>query len=245
VNINTLLWFTYQTIQTMPHTAELNGHKVIAGDLLSPLGDDRMNWLLERATQRTKNKGEHIYYTNEPSGHVFIIESGKVKVGGFSSDGRESIRRLANPGDLIGELALTGEQTRKEHAVALEDETVVYQVDLQDIYTLMRSKPEFAIHFVRHLTQQLKLAQRRCEGIVFNDARTRIVEAIRSLAQTQGQVLAGGSVLITHALTHQDLALYTATSRQTVTTVLNELKDNNIINFDRKSILVHELETLR
>jgi len=229
----------------MANTAELNGHKVNISELLSPLGDDRIHWLLERATHRTKNKGEHIYYTNEPSGHIFIIESGKVKIGGFSKDGRESIRRLAAAGDIIGELALTGESMRKEHAVALEDETVVHQVDLQDIYTLMRSKPEFAIHIVQHLTQQLKKAQRRCEGIVFNDARTRIVEAIKDLASTQGQVLAGGSVLITHALTHQDLALFTATSRQTVTTVLNELKDNNIINFDRKSILVHEPDTLR
>lgn len=229
----------------MSEIAELNGQKIISSELLSPLGNDRINWLLSRATQRHKNKGENIYYNNEPSGHVFIIESGKVKVGGFSVDGRESIRCLANPGDLVGELALTGEKIRKEHAVALEDDTIVHQVDVNDILTLMRSKPDFAVHFTHHLAQRLEKVQKRCEGIVFNDARTRIVEAIREMAHGQGQVLAGGSVLITHSLTHQDLALFTATSRQTVTTVLNELKDNNIINFDRKSILVHEMETLR
>ncbi|MFO0506467.1 MAG: helix-turn-helix domain-containing protein, partial [Chryseotalea sp.] len=36
----------------------------------------------------------------------------------------------------------------------------------------------------------------------------------------------------------------TGTSRQTVTTVLNELKEKNLINFDRKKILIRDLEKL-
>jgi CRP/FNR family cyclic AMP-dependent transcriptional regulator len=229
----------------MPNIVGPTSPKLMNSTLLAPLGEDRINWLLERATVRNRNRGEHLYYMNEPSDHVFLIESGKVKVGGLSSDGRESIRSIAGAGEMVGEPALSGERMRREHAVALEDDTVAYQVDVEDILTLMRSEPEFAIHLTRHLARRLEKAQDRCEGIIFNDARTRIVEAIRELADTQGQVLAGGSVLITHSLTHQDLALLTATSRQTVTTVLNELKDNAIINFDRKSILVHEMGTLR
>ncbi|MFN6090439.1 MAG: helix-turn-helix domain-containing protein [Cyclobacteriaceae bacterium] len=36
----------------------------------------------------------------------------------------------------------------------------------------------------------------------------------------------------------------TGTSRQTVTTILNDLKEKNLINFDRKRILVRDLEKL-
>ena len=40
------------------------------------------------------------------------------------------------------------------------------------------------------------------------------------------------------------MANLSATSRQTVTIVLNELKEANLINFDSKSILIHDINDL-
>lgn len=211
---------------------------------LSTLGDDRERWLMARSTIRTRARGEHIFYPLEPSGQVFFIVSGRVKVGTFASDGRETIRHLAYPGDMLGELALQGETRRKDFATALDEEVTVFAVEAADLTTLMQSSADFAVEMMRHMTRKLQQAQMRCDSIIFSDARTRIVDTVREMALSHGQVLASGSVLITHALTHQDLASLTATSRQTVTTVLNELKDRNIINFDRRSILVHEMQTL-
>jgi hypothetical protein len=36
-----------------------------------------------------------------------------------------------------------------------------------------------------------------------------------------------------------------ADTRQTVTTILNELKEKNLINFDRKKILIRDLASLK
>jgi CRP-like cAMP-binding protein len=51
-------------------------------------------------------------------------------------------------------------------------------------------------------------------------------------------------IQLNHSLTHQDIANLTATSRQTVTSILNELKEDEIIKFDRQTILVHDIEKL-
>ena len=51
--------------------------------------------------------------------------------------------------------------------------------------------------------------------------------------------------MIPTKLTHKDIAALTGTSRQTVTTILNELKDQNLINFDRKKILIRDLDRLK
>jgi len=51
--------------------------------------------------------------------------------------------------------------------------------------------------------------------------------------------------MIPTKLTHKDIAALTGTSRQTVTTVLNELKDKNLINFDRRKILIRDLAQLK
>jgi len=51
-------------------------------------------------------------------------------------------------------------------------------------------------------------------------------------------------VLVKHDLTHQDMANLTATSRQTVTTVLNDLKEKDLIYMERKRFLIRELDKL-
>ncbi len=55
----------------------------------------------------------------------------------------------------------------------------------------------------------------------------------------------GYEMLLKHSLTHQDIANITCTSRQTVTLVLNELRKENLIYFNRGRILVRDMETLR
>jgi CRP-like cAMP-binding protein len=51
--------------------------------------------------------------------------------------------------------------------------------------------------------------------------------------------------MVKNQLTHQDIANLTGTSRQTVTTVLNDLRDRNIINFDRRKILIRDMDKLK
>jgi len=70
------------------------------------------------------------------------------------------------------------------------------------------------------------------------------VEFIREMAEERGQKV-GFETMVKNRLTHQDMANLTGTSRQTVTTILNELRDKNLINFDRRKILIRDMDKLR
>jgi CRP-like cAMP-binding protein len=82
------------------------------------------------------------------------------------------------------------------------------------------------------------------ETLIFKDAKSRIVDFIKRIADERG-VPVGKETLIKTSLTHQDIAKLTATSRQTVTTTLNELKENNLIYFDRRRILIRDMAALK
>ena len=58
-------------------------------------------------------------------------------------------------------------------------------------------------------------------------------------------ITAYGAYIPYYRLTHKDIAALTGNSRQTVTTILNEMKEQNLINFDRKRILIRDLEKLQ
>jgi len=212
--------------------------------LFQNLTDAEIDYLLRYSVLKRKTKGEHLYYPNEHANTVFFLISGRVKVGSTFSDGKEYIKGIVQPGEMFGEMGMVGQALRTDFAVALEDEVSICTLNVDDFLKLIRNNAELSIKITNAIGAKLIQVERRFESLLFKDARTRIVDIIREMALERGQVLAGGSILISHALTHQDIASITATSRQTVTTVLNELKELNVINFDRKSILVHEMKTL-
>lgn len=198
----------------------------------------------ERSTMKTKEKGSHIYFPHEPSKVIFFLKNGRVKIGSYSNDGKEIIKGIMHPGDMFGEMGLVGQNTRSDFAIAMDDDVRVCTMNVDEVKDMMRNNAELGLKVTATIGNRLSRIERKFESLIFKDARTRIVDLIKEMATDRGKVLAGGSVLLEHSLTHQDIANLTATSRQTVTTVLNELKEKELINFDRKTILIHEMEKL-
>lgn len=90
---------------------------------------------------------------------------------------------------------------------------------------------------------RLRKMERRIESLVFKDARSRIVEFLKEMAEEKGQKV-GFETMIKNHFTHKDIASLTGTSRQTVTTIMNELREENVITFDRRRILIRDMEKL-
>lgn len=195
-------------------------------------------------TMKTKEKGSFIYFPKEPSKVVFFLKSGRVKIGTNSKDGKEIIKAIINPGDMFGEMGLVGQDKRNDFAIAMDDQVRICTLGVNEAIDLMKNNPDLALKLTYKIGDRLKNAERKFESLIFKDARTRIVEFVRQMAEDMGKNYSD-EILIHHSLTHQEIASLTATSRQTVTTILNQLKESKIINFDRKTILVHDLRKLK
>ena len=187
-------------------------------------------------------KGEFIYFPKDASDKIYFIASGKVKVGTYSEDGKELIKTILGYGEIFGELAIVGEEKRKDFAQALETVEVCIK-SLEEVFELMNRDPKFNRKLTIMIGNRLLQTEEKLEALVFKDARTRIIDLLRDMAEKRGRKV-GFETLIDNYLTHQDMANITATSRQTVTTVLNDLRESNQIYFDRKRILIRDLESL-
>jgi CRP-like cAMP-binding protein len=108
----------------------------------------------------------------------------------------------------------------------------------------MKENGELSFKLLKLVGFRLMKLERKLELLVFKDARTRVIEFLKDIASWKGKKV-GYETMIPTRLTHKDIASLTGTSRQTVTTILNELKEKNLINFDRKKILIRDLDNLR
>lgn len=188
-------------------------------------------------------KNQFIYFPEDASNTIYMIADGRVKIGSYLEDGKESVKAILTKGEIFGELALTGEEKRQDYAQALDASTTVCPMTLEDMQNLMANNKPLSFKMLKLIGLRLRKTERRLESLVFKDARTRIIEFLKDEADEKGKKV-GFETMIKSHLTHKDIAALTGTSRQTVTTVLNELRDKNIINFDRRQILIRDLELL-
>lgn len=188
-------------------------------------------------------KDEFIYFLDEKSTHIYMIADGRVKIGHYLDDGKEVVNAILTKGEIFGELALAGEENRKDFAQAM-DNVSICPLSIDDLKDLMKEDKELSFRLLKLVGLRLMKLERKLELLVFKDARTRIVEFLKDSASWKGKKV-GFETMIPTKLTHKDIAALTGTSRQTVTTILNELKDQNLINFDRRKILIRDLDLLK
>lgn len=205
---------------------------------------------LEKITMSTKvkhdylKKNEYIYFPEDPSSSIFFLKGGRVKIGSYSDNGKEIIKAILTPGEVFGELSLAGEEKRNDFAIALDNKITVCSLSMEDMEAMIEKNPMIGLKITKLIGFRLQKIERRLESLVFKDARSRIVDFIVDLGNEKGKAI-GKEILVKHNLTHLDIANLTATSRQTVTTVLNDLKDKDLIYLERNQFLIRDIHQLK
>ena len=211
--------------------------------LFNVLTENEMNQLLNIVEFKKVKKYDYIYKIGDPSRDVFFLVKGIVKVGRHSDDGREVIKNILHPMAMFGELPLMGEKNRQDYAISMNEEVHVYTLKVTEFQRLIATNHQLCIAIMNYVGERLREVENRLEDLVFKDARARIIDFIKESAEKRGRRV-GFEMLFKHCLTQQDIANITGTSRQTVTSVLNELKRLDLIYFNRRSILIRDMAKL-
>lgn len=211
-------------------------------NLFEGLSQNKMMELDKKLHMNSVNKNEIIYFADEPSTSIFFLKEGQIKLTRVSEEGKEAITAILKPGEIFGELAITGETSREDTAIAL-DNAVICTISKNSFENLLIENPKLNLKITKLIGLKLQRVERDFESLMFKDSRTRIIEFIKRHTNEYGKKI-GNEIFIKTPLTHQDIANLTATSRQTVTTVMNELKEKNVIEFSRNKIIVRSPDKL-
>ena len=211
--------------------------------LFDVLNHDEILRLSNMIEVKNKSKYSYIYLPDEPSNTIFFLVKGTIKIGTHSSDGREVIKSILHPTAMFGELGLVGEEKRQDFARAMNEEVKLCTLKVVDFQRLMQSNHQLCIKVISLLGSRLRSAENRLEALIFKDARTRIIDFLKDSVEKRGRRI-GYEMLLKHSLTQQDIANLTGTSRQTVTSVLNDLRKSDLIYFNRRSILIRDVGKL-
>lgn len=212
-------------------------------NIFKDLNNEGMQELRRITSMQDIPKNQPIYFPHEPSNAIFFLKKGRVKLTRTSNDGKEMILALVNKGEVFGEMAFLDEGERNDFATALDD-CLVCAINKNEFKEFVERNPGLNVKITKLIGLKLKKYSERIEELVFKDAEQRVVSFLLRLADENGKQI-GDEIFIKPFLKHQDIAELTATSRQTVNSILTDLREKHIINFDRKKLIIQNKEDLQ
>jgi CRP/FNR family transcriptional regulator len=188
-------------------------------------------------------KGDVIYFSSSDVPRIFLLKKGNIKIVSVDDEGNETIKEILQKGDLFGELSLEKDTDVNEYAKALTDEVSICSFLMSDFEDLLVKNPTLALSYTKFVGLKMKRFKNNYANLVSKDAKTRLITFLKEWAEKEGKQ-EGSKYTIDNYLTQTDIAQIICTSRQTATLLLNELEEKNLIYYNRKEIIIDDINKL-
>ena len=188
-------------------------------------------------------RGHVIFAEGEPGDRLYIIHSGKVKIGRKSPDGRENLLNIMGPSDMFGELSIFDPGPRTSTATTVT-EVRALSMGRPELREWISKRPEIAEQLLRVLARRLRRTNNMLADLIFTDVPGRVAKALLQFARQFGSQEAG-LLRVTHDLTQEEIAQYVGASRETVNKALADFVHRGWIQLQGKSVVVLDEERLR
>lgn len=192
--------------------------------------------------ERTYAPGDAVYNEGEYGDALYVLTSGVLKLFRPYSGTKEATLRLLRSWDIFGHLAFAGEARQRAYAEAVT-ECRVTKVPKVFVERAVRQEPRVAFKIMTLLELRLVQYEELVKCLLPRETEVRLANLLPILAQKFGR-REDGHVTIDLRLTHQDLAAMVASTRESVTKVLNEMRNRDLIVIESGRITLKDSRAL-
>jgi len=213
--------------------------------LFSELNDTELDAIAALATTHHFAKQYAIVQEGDMGEALYVILEGSVKISTYSSDGREVILSLLEPGAFFGEMSLLDRQPRSANVTTLEASTVI-QIRRKSFEHLLLKTPSLSMKLLTEVVSRLRRTSLVLERISTMDVPHRLYSYLQDFCERFGELK--GNQMVVRLPTHQLIADQLSTSRETISRAIGSLKKEKILcsvpNSRDVSIDMDAIETL-
>src|SRR6185436_12284608 len=210
--------------------------------LFSGLSEVEMKTINAAARSLRKERGEFVYMPGDTANSVYFLNKGRIKLSVLSHSGKEIAIDIIQAGEMFGEFALIDESERSNMTQALDDVTILV-FNKHDFVSLLKSQSNLALNYIRMVGDRRRRMEKKLSDITSKEVSSRICELLHELSANA--LPAGGGHQSLIPLMHQDVASLIGASRQTTTSVLNDLMRRGFIELGRGWIRIKSLTDLQ
>ena len=121
----------------------------------SNLGDAPLGEIVRAAREKKVDKGQMIFFENDPCDGFYFVRSGSVKIYKMSPGGREHILHTFKAGSTFAEVPAFDDGLCPANGQAVED-SVLLLIRRNDFEKVTRAYPEVAFGLLQHFAHWLR-----------------------------------------------------------------------------------------
>ncbi len=189
-------------------------------------------------------RGDRLFHAGDRADSAMIILEGLVKVHKLAPDGADVVLALVGVGDLLGEISAVRDAMRSATATALDT-----------VRATVITVPDLRGFLARHHASTLALLELTLSRLAASDARrlefatsgslARVSSRLAELAERFGDRVDDGTIEVPLPMSQDDLAAWSAASRESTARALRTLRQLGLIRTHRLRVTVLDLGGLR
>ena len=190
-------------------------------------------------------KGEYIYFEAYNHNKLYFIKEGYIKIGYIDNDGNEKLKEIIRTGEIFGQFSLERNNLNGEFAQAYKNDVSLCAFTVEDFEKLLTKKAELALKYSKQVGAKLRHIENRLVNLLNKDVKTRLTHFLWHLVEQDLGENSPEGFCIPNYLTHEDIANLIGSSRQTVTTMINELEAEHVLSYNRQQICFLDVKKLK
>lgn len=205
-------------------------------------------------TSRRIPAGAMVFWSDEPDGNHYYVESGSVELYGVDVAGRKKVIDRYGPGMFFGFHILRDTNLTMSTAQCLEDSRIL-AIPKESFFKLLRGGSEFSEYCVRYLFGLLSMQTNEMLSQSFYGTAQRVPMLLAKLAterssedgpaQVAERPSGGGPAqAVVLPYSNNDIADMLGVSRNSVTSVISRLQTQGVVEKQRNAIRVLDVERL-
>jgi CRP/FNR family cyclic AMP-dependent transcriptional regulator len=184
-------------------------------------------------------KGDVLFIEGDRPRGVYCLRDGRVKLTTSTPEGRVLILGVGRPGDTLGLSAVLSNAEFEATAEAIET-VMVHYIARETYLTRLRRNADFALEAAVELGRRYRDAHTAMRSLASTDpVLTRLARLFLKWAK-EGHTTNGHLPLQIHnTFTHQQIAEMIGSSRETVTRVLREMRERDLVTLKGADLCIH------
>jgi CRP/FNR family cyclic AMP-dependent transcriptional regulator len=204
--------------------------------LFAGLGADDWDALAARAVRTTFSRGKELLVQGEIGDRLLILVEGTARVVLMTANGREIVLAYAEPGAVLGEIALLDGGERTASVIATSDGTAL-QLGRNALKDFVSAHPEFGWRMMQQLARRLRTANQTIESDRAYASGPRLARYLRRLIRS-------GNGAVRLELSQTELGNFAGMSREHINRQLKHWEEVGVIALEQGRVRVIDSELL-
>jgi CRP/FNR family transcriptional regulator len=186
--------------------------------------------------------GATLFTEDETANGVYMLCKGRIKLSAYSGSGKALILRIVEPGELLGLSAIIGNLRYEATAEVLENCQVNF-IPKKDLIRFLHENSEAGFKALEQLSRNYHAAYTQvCSLGLSNSVGDKLAKLFLGWSESAGTT--PGPVHLKVPFSHEEMAEMIGTSRETVTRLLKDFRQRELISLKGSDLYINDRRML-